>query len=101
MPWPRGRPRGEPIPGWVLGALEAVLALRLVSRRGLAREIGVSDRSLRRWLAGSLRPAPHRLTALEVALARRFEHICASPGHPTGAGEYTLRAASGRGKGEE
>jgi hypothetical protein len=84
------------MPGWVQGALQAALARRLVSRRELAREIRVSDRSLRRWLAGARRIAPDHLLALEVAVARRLEVIAAESGHPTGVGEYTLRAARGR-----
>jgi transcriptional regulator with XRE-family HTH domain len=84
------------MPGWVQGALQAALARRLVSRRELARELGISDRSVRRWLAGARRLAPDHLVALEVAVARRLEAIAAEAGHPTGVGEYTLRAARGR-----
>jgi predicted DNA-binding transcriptional regulator YafY len=89
------------VPGRVQEALRTVLARRLVSLRELAREIGVSDRSLRRWLAGSRCLASDKLLALKVAAVRRFEAIAMEAAYwQTGAGWYALRDATGRGKEE-
>ncbi len=61
MSWPRGKRRHADQGDWTavqaqLQALFGTVASTLVSRRTAAREIGVSEKTLRRWLSGQHRP---------------------------------------------
>lgn len=69
--WPKGRRRhatNERAAKRVLATLAALLKggpqYGRISRRKLAETIGVSDRTVRRWLAGEDLPAPDSLILL-------------------------------------
>ncbi len=74
--WPSGKPRNAQTPAQrkrarrVLSRLERALPARpsrtaVISRRIVADRLGISDRTLRRWLAGEDWPPPHRVVAIE------------------------------------
>jgi len=78
--WTKGKRRNDPGPEWpaLRRQLRALLRPRAFatpgqpSRRGLARRLKVSDRSVRRWLAGEDWPA--RPSAAQLAAwLRRLE----------------------------
>jgi len=73
--WPAGRRRNAPSPSrQVLSRVRRVLVYRHsygeISRRSLAVHIGVSDRTVRRWLDGTHIPSPEYLAALRRWAAR-------------------------------
>lgn len=60
--WPRGKRRNSPPADW-----PAVRArLQGMSRRGLARLVGVSDRTVRRWLDGTCQPPAEAVRKLRT-----------------------------------
>jgi hypothetical protein len=74
--WPKGKARGVPIPRSQLRRITRWFERhRLPHRRhdrslhAVALAIGVSDRTLRRWLAGARNPMPDSWTALTRELA--------------------------------
>lgn len=79
--WRRGRRRHTEQTD-IIGLLRDVIAMG-VSVRRCAAWLGVSDRTLRRWLAGEDHPDP-RTVARAIAASM-------SPAHPTGTGDWTRR----------
>lgn len=67
--WPAGKPRGD-VEGWKTIRPRVEAAVRQISRKRLASEAGVSDRSLRRWMSGEKYPTAEHVAALGRALAR-------------------------------
>lgn len=66
--WPRGKRRNpdervELLRRTTARLLRRRLTPKKISRKALARAIGVSDRTVRRWLAGEDLPAPARTAA--------------------------------------
>lgn len=82
--WPRGKPR-HPETATLTARKQLVRLQRFfvrhgggvranpVSRRAAAIEVGVSDRTLRRWLAGTHHPNPVQWRALVAWRAARPE----------------------------
>lgn len=72
--WPAGRRRQPNVVSWgkVRLRLERFLAAYhergTVSQRALAADLGVSDRSVGRWLRGEDRPRPEMQLAVEAWL---------------------------------
>ena len=70
--WPRGKRRHD-VPGWPSTLKGLRLAVRdRISRRELARRVGVSDHTVRRWLAGEDLPAPKSAAKVRRVLAKLF-----------------------------
>lgn len=74
--WPRGKRRNQPLPQRQINGLMRRLKNKLTpgaktegqSINQTAREIGVSDRTLRRWLAGEDNPSAAHLVLLQAWL---------------------------------
>lgn len=56
--WPHGKRRHD-LPGWptTLSTLAVIVSERM-SRRSVSEHVGVSERTIRRWLAGEDIPSP-------------------------------------------
>ena len=70
--WPAGKPRHPVPPPELIVGLNALYLHQHASLRYMAEKIGVSDRTLRRWLAGEDHPHPsmyRKITALLKSLA--------------------------------
>lgn len=83
--WPKGKTRNEPAEDWpqVQRSLERLLRnpeyggagvavadlAKVRSRRGLSAALGVSDRQVRRWLAGEDMPGVDRVGAIKQWMA--------------------------------
>lgn len=70
--WPRGKRRSSLTADQqraLLAELRRVIG-RGESRRGIARLLDVSDRTVRRWLDGTHVPLPAQATAIRRRLAR-------------------------------
>lgn len=73
--WPRGKRRHEDAGDWTavqlqLQTLFDSVSTVLLSRRQTARDIGVSDRTLRKWLDGTSRPPREKQDAVLAWLTR-------------------------------
>lgn len=67
--WPRGKRRAEaPLPAVLRRRLTRAIERQEYTRRGLARAIHVSDRSVRRWLADEDWPLAANMEALARVL---------------------------------
>ncbi len=63
--WPAGKRRGDgPIPRRLRARMERAIEGGQISIRGIARHLGVSDRTVRRWLTGEHWPVSHHLDRL-------------------------------------
>jgi transcriptional regulator with XRE-family HTH domain len=75
--WPKGKRRNADSGRWsrVRLSLQALLenhySRGMVSARKLAEDLGVSDRSVRRWLSGEDRPDADTQEAVEQWVASR------------------------------
>lgn len=68
--WRRGRRNHVPMAEGLVASVRDLTKRQDVSLKQLAAEAGVSDRSLRRWLAGEDHPAPPHVKSLRSAVAR-------------------------------
>ena len=77
MVWPKGERRNEDAGNWsrIRMSLQSLLDNHYergwISSRKLADDLGVSDRSVRRWLAGDDRPDPETQEVIEQWIADR------------------------------
>lgn len=63
--WPAGKRRGDsPIPAALRRKLDKALDHGDLTRRGIARALNLSDRSVRRWLSGEDWPSAAHLASL-------------------------------------
>jgi len=68
--WPAGKPRNPPPPPDLIAGMIDLYQAERASLRYMAAKIGVSDRTLRRWLAGEDHP--------HVSMYRRIEALLRS-----------------------
>ncbi|MGH8562734.1 MAG: helix-turn-helix domain-containing protein [Gammaproteobacteria bacterium] len=67
--WPEGKRRREaPLPAELRRRILAARKAGEMSLRSLARQAGISDRALRRWLAGEDWPAREKVAALRTVV---------------------------------
>lgn len=81
--WVRGKRRNADVGDWARVRIDLValinehFRLGVISAAALANELGVSDRSVRRWMAGEDRPAPETQEAIRTWVAERRATIAA------------------------
>ena len=79
--WIPGKRRNQDVGDWsrLRIDLAAIFAdawdFRLRTPTRLARDLGVSEKTVRRWLSGEDRPAPESQEAVRVWLAEAREHV--------------------------
>lgn len=75
--WPSGKRRNQDIGDWskirkgLVKLLSSSLRPGVISSRALAKDIGVDERAIRKWLSGECRPLPASQEACRVWLGEK------------------------------